>query len=353
MKHLRRIIIGISLVFGLLFSPLAYADNNRGNRGGGGGGNHRTGTEQRSSNRGNSANRGNSSTRQQPNKGNQGNKKVDKGNGTTRPQHSQFVNDGGQKDSGKRPDKGSGNVDNGRRPGNSGNGGNVNNGNRPGNGGNHGNGGNVNNGNRPGNGGNNGNHGNKPGNNWNGSAPRPGHGSNVMPYYSTRPKPVGHHWSRPLPPPPPRYAGGYRPYVPTIGEVLGVTFGSLINYGVSQLIGAGYNVLSAVDNIIYLNNVNQFGVVWPYVTMYYAPGGGMTGARFQYSSGYNNWGNYNSAYTQLCRMYGAPVSVERYGNNAKAVWWGGNNNGYITLSYSPGYDQYGNPYFYTDMIYGQ
>ena len=153
-----------------------------------------------------------------------------------------------------------------------------------------------------------------------------------------------------MPPPPPRYTY-VRVGVPTIGDILGIAFGSLIDYGINSLINTGYQVVGTYDDIVYLNNVTQFGITWPEASMYYGPSG-LRGARFQYGSYSPTDYRYRSAYSQLCAIYGQPVNVTNTGYVTTATWWGGNNTGYITLQYGPGVNQTGARMYYTDLIYG-
>jgi hypothetical protein len=132
---------------------------------------------------------------------------------------------------------------------------------------------------------------------------------------------------------------------------LGLTFGSLIDYGVSSLLNAGYCIAGAIEDAIYLSNVTQFGVLWPEVTMYYG-NSGMSGARFQFGSYSPGMTRYNSVYQTLCNSYGSPVSMSRQSGIVSATWWGGNNSGYVTLSYGPGMTETGGTMYYTDLIYG-
>lgn len=274
---------------------------------------------------------------------------------------------GNQQTSTGRPGGGGSNQGNGSgsRPG--GNGGNNHNGGngstvRPGgNGNNQGNAGNrPNSGNRP----NNNNHGTvKPGTGNNGgnhaggtSAPRPGAGSqpgHYNPYPSSnhyRPT-YAYRWERPLPPRPTNY-NYVRVGVPSIGSILGLTFGTLIDYGINSLINTGYTVNSIYDNTIYLSNVTQYGVTWPEATIYYGPGGGMNGARFQYGSYGPSRYRFDTVYNTLCGIYGMPVGYNSDRNLITATWYGGNNTGYITLQYGPGLTQTGATMYYTDLIYG-
>lgn len=196
------------------------------------------------------------------------------------------------------------------------------------------------------------NHGNRPGN----SLPRPGSGG----HHASRPTPpprpayrppVLYRWERPLPPPPPRY-NYVRVGVPSIGSVLGLAFGSLIDYSIGSLINSGYTISSTYGgNTVYLSNVAQYGVTWPEATLFYIDGG-LSGARFQYGSYSPTDYRFMTAYGQLCATYGEPVSYTNNNGYPVATWWGGNNTGYITLQYGPGVTNTGATMYYTDLIYG-
>ncbi|MCM1291534.1 MAG: hypothetical protein NC201_04925 [Prevotella sp.] len=192
----------------------------------------------------------------------------------------------------------------------------------------------------------------RPGYNTGHSAPRPGVGAtpSPRPSYSYRP-PVISRWERPLPPPPVRtqYVPVYR--VPSISNILGLTFGTLIDYGIRSLLTSGYDVAGTYSNGIYLNNVSQFGIIWPQVTIYYGVNG-MNGARFQYSSYSPGNYNFNIAFNSLCAAYGNPVGSQTLNGVTSYTWWGGNNTGYITLQYGPGVAENGSYMYYTDLIYG-
>lgn len=217
---------------------------------------------------------------------------------------------------------------------------------------------NYNNHNRPGKG----NH-NRPGFNRPGYRPggnshhRPGAGGDFSPRPKYRPvhgRPHSHfgHW-RPLPPPPPRPAVVYAPtYVaPTISNVLGLAFGSLIEYGINSLINSGYNVSGYQNDAIFLNDISMMGYRWPQATVYYG-NGGMNGALFQYRGSSWHSSPYDKVFRKLCKSYGQPVETSTDGAYRSATWWGGND-GYITLTAEGGYDNAGAPYCDTNLIYGR
>ena len=355
----------------LIIAPSAVGSEQSQRRNSGGGnhrttttttsrGNNRTSSRQDAASKSNISNRNTNSVSARPASGNSGSRpgnsgsRPNSGNSGSRPGNGNNNNRPGSGNHGNNNNRpGSGNHgNNNNRPGSGNHGGNNN---RPGSG-NHGN-----NNNRPGSGNHGGNnyrpggnhgggHGYHPGGgpHYGSSAPRPGAGSRPRPIY--RP-PVSYRWERPLPPPPPRYRT-VRVGVPTIGSVLGLTFGTLIDYGVATLINAGYNVTSTYGgNTIYLTNVNQYGINWPQATIFYG-NGGMSGARFQIASYSPTDLNFRLAYQQLSSIYGNPVSYDSNGGFPIVTWWGGNNTGYITLQYGPGVTSTGGQMYYTDLIYG-
>lgn len=198
----------------------------------------------------------------------------------------------------------------------------------------------------------------RPGN----SMPRPGGWNPVTPPHHnwTRPgyrppRPNGGYWGPPapypyrigfwVPPVPPRYTYAYVG-APSLGTILGLTFGSFIDMGINSLYNAGYNVAGYSDNVIYLTNVTQLGMLWPEVAMNYT-NGLLTNSQFCYYSAVPGQGRFNTAYTHLCSIYGAPVA--NTGNTV--TWWAGDNTGYITLHYSYSNSLSGLPGYYTTLTY--
>lgn len=205
----------------------------------------------------------------------------------------------------------------------------------------------------------------RPGNkdkNHGSSSARPGHDLNKRPnggwshgqsnkhHGSSAARPgAGQHHShpnwRPLPSRPvrPVHIHHYHPVQPSI---LGLTLGTIWDLSLSSLRNAGYNVIYSADNILALSNVNQFGVVWPEVHMFYGPYG-MSSARFQrFTPSFDPWA-WNTSYRQLYSLYGEPESVTKTRTQLSATWWTGGDS-YITLTCGPasvgGYA--------TDLIFG-
>lgn len=204
---------------------------------------------------------------------------------------------------------------------------------------------------------------------------RPGYGGNSVhrpggwasaarPHYDYRrpgyrpPRPGGGYWGAPRPnpyrinywiPPVPRYVR-VLPSVPTIGTVLGLTFGSFIDAGINALYSAGYAINGYYNNAIYLNNVLQFGYTWPEVVVQYDDGL-MSGTQFYNWSAVPDQNMYYNLYNQMTARYGAPVETSFTNGGQTTTWWAGGNTGYITLSYGYGPSATGMSSYYTSLTY--
>ena len=219
--------------------------------------------------------------------------------------------------------------------------------NRPGN--------NNNGGHRPGNGG------TRPGYQPNHSS-RPGNNPGYPHHEHRRPEAHHHHHYHHTPPPhrphystpwaPPRPPRGWRPgpIYPTFSTVLGILFGSSIDFSLSFLLNGGYNVYSYGRDVVYLNNVNQLNLYWPDATLYYGAGG-LNRGEFVYSTSYYNTGRYNDAYARLVAAYGAPISTT-YPSNGMQTCWFGYDGRFVTLQYMPAYGADGVMRYYTTLSFG-
>lgn len=215
--------------------------------------------------------------------------------------------------------------------------------------------GNNNGGHRPGNGG------TRPGYQPNHSS-RPGNNPGYHHHEHRRPEAHHHHHHHHTPPPhrphystpwaPPRPPRGWRPgpIYPTFSTVLGISFGSSIDFSLSFLLNGGYNVYSYGRDVVYLNNVNQLNLYWPDATLYYGTGG-LSRGEFIYSTSYYNTGRYNDAYARLVAAYGAPISTT-YPSNGMQTCWFGNGGRFVTLQYMPTYGADGVMRYYTTLSFG-
>ena len=152
-------------------------------------------------------------------------------------------------------------------------------------------------------------------------------------------------------PPRPVYPAYFRPGIPTLGTVLGLTFGSFIDAGINTLFNSGYQVAGYVDNAIYLSNVRQLGYLWPEAIVNYTDGL-MTGTQFYSWTSQPDPGRYDMVYEQLCRLYGAPVSdTYTSGGVRVCTWWAGQGTGYVSLQYGYSPSVTGLRSYYTALSY--
>lgn len=150
-------------------------------------------------------------------------------------------------------------------------------------------------------------------------------------------------WRRPVMPPARAYRPeriwyyrptvpvSYRPYygAPAIVSILGVDFGTLANSALNFLYYKGYDIDGYYDNVVYLRNVPLLSFTWPDVMMSYDPYSGFNYAQFVYSTPYYDRSRYNRIYRDLCATYGQPIN---YNNGMCISWYGGDGKGYVTLN---------------------
>ena len=204
----------------------------------------------------------------------------------------------------------------------------------------------------------------RPGNNHKPDAWKPSHGNRPSQQPGFRPQ-HGHHmtpppprpphrplmpahrpWHRPTPPPAFRPMPGWRP----INSILGIAFGSAINFTVNALLNNGYNVTGYANDAVYIANANMLNMIWPDATLYYN-NGGLYGSEFVYSTPYYNMSRYHSVYNQLVRSYGAPYRTYNNGGAISATWWGTGNQ-FITLTFQSGAAYNGTNRFFTTLSFG-
>lgn len=309
-NSLTRILVAGILSVGMIGTPMIQAQRNNG------GGNHRTNNTTnttRPTNNTNNRPTNNTNNSRPNNNGNNGNTKPNNNgnNGNTKPNNNSNI--------GNTKPNNNGNIGN-TKPNNNGN-----NFDRP----------NNNNNNRP----NNGNQG-KPNSGYPGKPG--GYGHNMQP---NTPAPNMHARA-----PRPSYRPAVRRGVPSFNAILGITFGSVINASINALLNSGYSITTYDNNTVYMQNVAQFGITWPTVALYYGSAG-LYSSQFEYVSTYQSQNVFNSAYANICRTYGNPISQNIGRATATATWWGGDANGYITLNFGSNYSNYG-PQFYTTLTMG-
>lgn len=135
---------------------------------------------------------------------------------------------------------------------------------------------------------------------------------------------------------------------PRIYRVLGIQFGTMFSVSINHLFTYGYNIDGYCDNVIYLRDVPMLNYSWPNVMLNYAPGGGLASAMFSNSFAFRDLAMYNRLYNTLCGTYGSPVDARTTPYEGTVSWWGGEGQGYVTLTYYT--DQNGR--FYTNLTIG-
>ena len=98
---------------------------------------------------------------------------------------------------------------------------------------------------------------------------------------------------------------------------------------------------------MYLRNVNELNYFWPDAVLEYSSRGYLEEAELYYSTRYNDNSRFTRLFSDLCRMYGAPVSYKTSSKKMEASWYGGDFRGYISLTY-----RYKNGRYYTILGYG-
>ena len=135
---------------------------------------------------------------------------------------------------------------------------------------------------------------------------------------------------------------------PRIYRVLGIQFGTVFSVSINHLFTYGYNIDGYYDNVIYLRDVPMLNYSWPNVMLNYAPGGGLASVMFSNSFAFRDLAMYNRLYNTLCGTYGSPVDARTTPYEGTVSWWGGEGQGYVTLTYYT--DQNGR--FYTNLTIG-
>ena len=130
---------------------------------------------------------------------------------------------------------------------------------------------------------------------------------------------------------------------------MGIPFGIFIEQGINSL-STNYTVTGYNDNIVYLDNVEELGYVWPEATVYFNDGL-MSDTQFIYWNQYADDSRFRNVYSTICSRYGKPDSYTREEGSVTAGWWEGDRSGFITLQYGPGMSADGYTLFYTTLTY--
>lgn len=172
-----------------------------------------------------------------------------------------------------------------------------------------------------------------------------------MPNYNTVPPrpntPPSYVYNRPTPPP------TWRPTTKgfTLGNILGLAFGTMLSNSVNSLINNGYYVSGYNTNEVYLNDVNYLNINWPNGTLYYNRGY-LEASMFSAATPSFDMTRYNYVYNTLVSLYGRPVTTNTLNTGGmSSTWWGYNNN-YMTLSFYPEYLSGVGTYYFTTLTVG-
>lgn len=114
---------------------------------------------------------------------------------------------------------------------------------------------------------------------------------------------------------------------PTIGGVLGLTWGTSFGNALNYLYYNGYYIDGYMDNIVYLTDVELLDYDWDDVMMEFDGNNRLDYVQFSYwTDGYNT-SRFFSLYNYLVSLYGSPVSY----SNSMYSWYGGDGIGYVNL----------------------
>lgn len=159
-------------------------------------------------------------------------------------------------------------------------------------------------------------------------------------------RPIMRPFQRPTPPP----AWRPGPKVPIFKTILGISFGATLSISLDHLFDNGYIVDGYNNEAVYLRNVQQMNYYWPDATLYYAPGGGLIGSEFIYSTGVYDMSRYNSLFGMLSQLYGHPAYLNQNDGELSATWFG--NGTYIRLEYQPMASIGGPIRYFTTLSFG-
>lgn len=182
---------------------------------------------------------------------------------------------------------------------------------------------------------------------------RPGHGPFYRPnggYHrpAMRPgRPVMRPWMRPMRP----VSWHPRVWLPPVRPLFGLSFGLRFSTSVNLLLHAGYAVDSYDTQNVWLNNVNEFGLLWPEALISYGSGGGVALTQLMYSTMMNDMRRYNYVYNMFSSQYGDPYMSSPGGGVVQATWFS-RDGGYVQLEYGQR-NTYGNgTRFFTTVTVG-
>ncbi len=130
---------------------------------------------------------------------------------------------------------------------------------------------------------------------------------------------------------------------PTIGGVLGLTWGTSYGNALNYLYYNGYYIDGFMDNIVYLTDVELLDYEWDDVMLQFDGNDNLDYVEFSYWDDTFSTSRFYSLYNFLCSMYGSPVSY----NNSMYSWYGGDGIGFVNLGM-----EYTSSVSYTVLAFG-
>lgn len=130
---------------------------------------------------------------------------------------------------------------------------------------------------------------------------------------------------------------------PTIGGVLGLSWGTSFGNALNYLYYNGYYIDGYMDNIVYLTDVELLDYDWDDVMMQFDGNDNLDYVEFASWSDTYDTSRFYSLYNYLCNLFGSPVSY----SNSMYSWYGGDGIGFVNLGMQ---SEYG--YSYTVLAFG-
>ena len=130
---------------------------------------------------------------------------------------------------------------------------------------------------------------------------------------------------------------------PTIGGVLGLSWGTSFINALNYLYYNGYYIDGYMDNIVYLTDINLLGYDWDDVMLQFDGNDNFDYVQFVDASQTYDTSRFHSLYNYLCSLYGRPISY----SDSMYSWYGGDGIGFVNLGLQYTYD-----YNYTVLAFG-
>lgn len=130
---------------------------------------------------------------------------------------------------------------------------------------------------------------------------------------------------------------------PTIGGILGLTWGTSFSNALNYLYYNGYYIDGFMDNIVYLTDVELLDYDWDDVMLQFNGNNRLDYVELVTWSDNYDTSRFFSLYNYLCSIFGSPVSY----TNSMYSWYGGDGIGFVNLGL-----QYEYGYTHTVLAFG-